>query len=66
MPIVGCPTRFVLGGALIGASNGVSACHGCARTSEKDISLAAGVVGIRGRMKGLGVTAVEAEAEVGV
>jgi hypothetical protein len=31
--------------------------------SEKGISLAAGVVGIRGRTKGLGVMAVEAEVE---
>jgi hypothetical protein len=53
-PIVGCPTRFAVNDKLMGASTGVPACRRFARRPTKDSSVVAGVVGIRGRTRGIG------------
>jgi len=51
---VGCPTRFAVNDELMGASTGVPACRRFARMLAKDTSVVTGVVGIRGRTRGIG------------
>ncbi len=52
--MVGCLTRLAVNDELMGASTGIPACRRFARTLPKGSCVVAGVLGIRGRTRGIG------------